>query len=62
MIEAPDRVMRVTRIDVRYHLKVPRGKREDAERALAVFERGCPVAQTLKGCVAISHAWDITEE
>ncbi len=54
--------MRVTEIRVRYHLKIPRGKREDAERALAVFERGCPVAQTLKGCVAISHSWEITEE
>ena len=30
--------------------------------ALAVFERGCPVAQTLKGCVEISHAWEIIEE
>ncbi len=54
--------MRLTTMRVRYHLKVPRGKRDDAERALAVFERGCPVAQTLKGCVAISHEWEIVEE
>lgn len=54
--------MRVTQIRVRYYLTIPRGKRAEAERALAVFERGCPVAQTLKGCVAISHAWEITEE
>ena len=54
--------MRVTTIRVRYHLVVPPGKRGDAERALAVFERGCPVAQTLKGCVALTHSWEITEE
>jgi len=54
--------MRVTAIRVKYHLTIPRGKREDAERALAVFERGCPVAQTLKGCVALTHSWEITEE
>ena len=60
-IEAPDRVMRVTAIRVKYHLIVPPGKREDAERALAVFERGCPVAQTLKGCVAITHESEIRE-
>ncbi len=54
--------MRVTSIRVTYHLKIPQGKREEAERALAVFERGCPVAQTLKGCVGITHAWEIAEE
>jgi uncharacterized OsmC-like protein len=53
--------MRVTAIRVKYHLAIPQGKREDAERALAVFERGCPVAQTLKGCVAITHEWEIQE-
>ena len=62
MVEAPDRVMRVTQIQVTYHLRVPVGKGPEAERALAVFERGCPVAQTLKGCVDIRHSWDIVEE
>jgi uncharacterized OsmC-like protein len=47
---------------VKYHLKIPRGKRVEAERALAVFERGCPVAQTLKGCVTIEHESDFVEE
>jgi uncharacterized OsmC-like protein len=61
-IEAPDRVMRLTRMRVTYHLRIPQGKRAEAERALAVFERGCPVARTLKGCVEIAHAWEITEE
>ncbi len=54
--------MKVTHIRVRYHLKIPKGKRPEAERALAVFERGCPVAQTLKGCVTIEHGAEIEEE
>ncbi len=54
--------MRVTEIRVKYHLTIPRGKREEAERALSVFERGCPVAQTLKGCVTITNSWEIVEE
>jgi uncharacterized OsmC-like protein len=54
--------MRLTTMRVTYNLRIPKGKRADAERALAVFERGCPVAQTLKGCVQIAHAWEITEE
>ena len=54
--------MRVTRIRLHYHLKVPAGMTEAALRALAVFERGCPVAQTLKGCVAFEHSWEIVEE
>jgi organic hydroperoxide reductase OsmC/OhrA len=53
--------MRVTEIRVTYHLRIPTGTRTEAERALAVFERGCPIAQTLKGCVALTHAWDIVE-
>jgi len=61
-VEAPEGVMRLTRIRLRYHLKVPPGMQEAALRALAVFERGCPVAQTLKGCVALEHSWEMVEE
>ncbi len=60
-ITAPEGVLKVTHIRVRHHLKIPRGKRAEAERALPVFERGCPVAQTLKG-VTIEHDAKIEEE
>jgi len=55
-------VLKVTHIHVKYHLKIPKGKREEADRALAVFERRCPVAQTLKGCVTIEHESEVIEE
>lgn len=58
-IEAPEGVLKITKINAKYYLKVPEGKQDAAERALAVFDRGCPVAQTLKGAVEIEHDWEI---
>ncbi|QOR68240.1 OsmC family protein [Cytobacillus suaedae] len=60
-IEAPEGVLKITKIRCHYELKIPAGKREAAERALHVFEKGCPVAQTLKGNVEFMHSWDIEE-
>jgi uncharacterized OsmC-like protein len=60
-IEAPEGVMKITHIQLHFELEIPIGKRAEAERALAVFERGCPVAQTLKGCVQIDYDWEIEE-
>lgn len=53
--------MKVTKIACHYHLKIPKGKKEAAERVLNVFEKKCPVAQTLKGCVTFEHSWEIEE-
>ncbi|MDO6656819.1 OsmC family protein [Anaerobacillus sp. 1_MG-2023] len=61
LIEAPEGILKITKIKCHYKLIIPEGKREAAERALHVFERGCPVAQTLKGCVAFEHDWEIIE-
>ena len=52
----------MTHLRVKYHLKIPKGKREEAERAISVFERRCPVAQTLKGCVTMEHSAEIIEQ
>jgi organic hydroperoxide reductase OsmC/OhrA len=48
-------VLKVSHIKVTFHLTIPEGTRPRAERALAVVERGCPVAQTLKGCVQFAY-------
>ncbi|WP_342750496.1 OsmC family protein [Alteribacillus bidgolensis] len=60
-IEAPEGVLKITKIQCHYDLKIPKGKREAAERVLNVFETKCPVAQTLKGCVEFEHSWTIEE-
>ncbi len=61
-IEAVDRVIRITRIRVKYHLKIPAGKRAEAERALATFESRCPAAVSVRGAIAIEHSSEIEEE
>ena len=61
-IEAVDRVLRITRIRVRYALRVPTGKRELAERAIAKHVQACPAAASVQGCIALEIAADITEE
>lgn len=60
-IEAPEGILKITKIACHYDLKIPEGKREATERVLNVFEKSCPVAQTLKGCVTFEHTWDIEE-
>lgn len=60
-IEAPEGVLKITKIKSHFHVKIPKGKREAAERALNTFDKGCPVAQTLNGCVEFIHSWDIEE-
>lgn len=54
--------MKITKISCHYELVIPIGKKNAAERALAVFHRGCPVAQTLAGAVEFEHSWTIHEE
>jgi len=53
-IEKDDRVLLVKRIHVRYRLKLQPDQREAAERVHAIHADYCPVARTIKGCVAIT--------
>lgn len=59
---AQDRVLRITGIRVRYELRVPAGKREAAERAVATHEQKCPAATSVRGCIPIDITADVTEE
>jgi hypothetical protein len=52
-IEAVNGVLKITRIRVDYHLRVPPGREEDAKQALAVHLAGCPAAQSVMGCIEI---------
>lgn len=61
-IENIDGVIRITRIRVKYHLKIPAGKRPEAERSIAVHERKCPAATSVRGAIAIEYSSDIQEE
>ena len=49
----------IRRIHVTYHLKVEPTKRETAERVLGFHADSCPVARTLRGCIAITTALEM---
>lgn len=52
----------VTRIQVHYRVKVPRGKREEALRAIEVHEKGCPASQSVRRGIAIQWDGEVQEE
>ncbi len=52
-IEDVNGVLKITRIRVTYHLKVPPEKSRDAEDAFANYIKSCPAAQSVIGCIDI---------
>ena len=48
-------VLKITRIKVRYTLKVPEAKRKEAIQALDTYLPLCPAAQSVIDCINISH-------
>jgi uncharacterized OsmC-like protein len=60
-IEDVDGVLRITRVRVRYRVRIPSGKREEVERALEVYADRCPAYQSVKGCIDVSWDADLTE-
>ncbi len=54
-IEDVDGVLKITRIHVHYHLKVPQEKQQDATEALDNYITLCPGAQSVVGCIDLTH-------
>ncbi len=52
----------ITRIKVHYKVKVPKGKREETERAIEVHEKGCPASQSVQRGIAIEWDGEVVEE
>ncbi len=52
-IENVNSVLKITQIRVNYHLKVPKGKTNDAKEALSSYITLCPAAQSVIGCIQI---------
>lgn len=48
-------VLKITRIQVDYTLKVPEEKKADAREALENYIHLCPGAQSVVGCIEIDH-------
>lgn len=62
MNELRDRVPVLTRIHVRYRLRIPTGSRETVDRALSRHVEKCPTAASLKGAVQVTWEAEIQEE
>jgi uncharacterized OsmC-like protein len=61
-IEEVDKVLLLTRIRLKYRLKIPKGKRAEAERALALHDSRCPVSQSVQRGIQVEYAAEISEE
>ena len=59
--EIRDRVPVLTRILVRYALRIPAGSREVVERALERHASRCPTAASLAGAVTVEWEADVSE-
>jgi hypothetical protein len=52
-IENVNNVLKITRIRVRYHLRVDPEKTADAKEAFSSYLIRCPAAQSVMGCIEI---------
>jgi organic hydroperoxide reductase OsmC/OhrA len=53
--------LKITKIRVKYHLKVPKGKTGEAKEALSSYLTSCPAAQSVIGCIDLQHDMAIEE-
>ena len=54
-IEDVDGILKITHIDVHYFIKANNEQKKDAEEALNAYISRCPAAQSVIGCIKISH-------
>ncbi len=60
-IEDVNKVLRITEIRVKYHLKVPQDKAADARQAFSSYLTSCPAAQSVIGCIRIKDDLSLEE-
>jgi organic hydroperoxide reductase OsmC/OhrA len=52
-VENVNGVLKITTINVKYHLKVPEEKMADAKECFSNYITHCPAAQSVIGCINI---------
>ena len=60
-IENVNNLLKITRIRVRYQLRMPPGKGEEAKEAFSAYLASCPAAQSVIGCIRIQDELNIEE-
>jgi organic hydroperoxide reductase OsmC/OhrA len=61
-IEDVNGILKITRIRVQYHLKIPKEKAAEAQEAFSTYLPRCPAAQSVIGCIGIEGKLIIEEE
>ncbi len=52
-VENISNVLKITKIRVTYHLKIPAEKNDEAEEVFSSYIKLCPAAQSIIGCIDI---------
>lgn len=60
LIEKVGSGIKITTIRLSYHLTIPKDKRAEAERAVAVHDKGCPATQSVTPAIKVE--WDAQYE
>ncbi len=60
-IENVNGVLKITRIGVKYHLKIPPDKATEAREAFSNYITRCPAAQSVIGCIKLEDELVIEE-
>lgn len=61
-IEDVNGILKITRIDVNYLLKLPDGQRDAAVECFNNYIEFCPGAQSVVGCIDITHQLNMEEK
>ena len=61
-VEDVNGILKITRIRVQYHLKIPKEKTGDAQQAFSAYLVRCPAAQSVIGCIRIEDRLIVEEE
>ncbi|MFQ5865002.1 MAG: OsmC family protein [bacterium] len=61
-IEDVDGTIVVSKIRVKYHIRIPKGKKQAAERALSFHQDKCPAAVSVKRGIEVTWSAEIEEE
>jgi uncharacterized OsmC-like protein len=59
--EGDNKVLLLTKVHIKYRLKIPQGKRQQAERALSLHHSRCPVSQSVERGIRVEWSADIAE-
>jgi organic hydroperoxide reductase OsmC/OhrA len=59
--EVRDGLPVLTRVEIHYRLRIPKGSRETVDRALGRHQDKCPTAATLRGAVEVQWTADVEE-